>query len=103
MISLSEANEELRSIGIWSSISHGQSTSTTMAMIEILISESITIDRLAARPIVVCKVTSLCHETRNDSVEDRLFEVHWSSMTANAFFSSTENSKILRCLGSISK
>ena len=52
----------LRAIRIRTSIRHRQETRTSMAQLEILILESITIDRMTACSITSSEITSLDHK-----------------------------------------
>ena len=121
-LGLGRAEEELRSIGVGASISHGQNTwiknealaqkyiyitRSSVFQAEVFILELVSIDGLATSSIASSEVASLqfsitthvqldhnhlAHEVGDDPVESRAFET-------KAFLSSAESAEILRGLG----
>merc|ERR1711931_412144 len=63
------AEEELRTIGVLATISHGQDAWSCVLVDEVLVLKLGTINGFATRSISLGEVTSLAHETRNHSVE----------------------------------
>ena len=70
-----EAQEELRSICVWSCISHREVSPCCVLFLEVLVVEFCTVDTFTASSIPSCEVSTLCHETLDDSVEVTSFEV----------------------------
>lgn len=66
-------NEELTSIGVRTSIGHGEYARTSMLELEVLIRKTIAIDRHSTGTIVVGEVATLQHELRNHTVKGRTF------------------------------
>lgn len=85
-------DEELRAVGVGTSIGHRQQTGLVMSLVEVLIGESSTVDGLSSSTIKVGEVTTLKHEVGNDSVEDRVG-------IAVALLTSSESSEVLSSLG----
>ena len=67
----SEAEEELRAVGVGAGIGHGEDATAGVPVNEVLISEgaAVVVDGRATSAIVVREVTTLGHEAINDSVE----------------------------------
>ncbi len=53
------ADEELGSVGVWSSVGHGQDTGTGVLQSEVLVSELVAVDGLSTGSVVVGEVTAL--------------------------------------------
>jgi len=68
---LDSANEKLGAISILASVSHGEDTGTSVGELEVLICETVTIDRLATSAVVVGEVTALDHELLDDTMKSR--------------------------------
>jgi hypothetical protein len=62
-------NEELRSISVFASISHGQPSGSVVLQLEVLIVKLVSIDGFAACSITASEVTALDHEVADDTVE----------------------------------
>jgi hypothetical protein len=56
---LGSANEELRAVGVGTSVGHGEDTFTSMLQGEVFVLELVAVDRLSTSAVVVGKVTSL--------------------------------------------
>lgn len=89
---LDSGDEELRTVRVGTSISHGKDTlkmidinnnnkigeggsntyRTGMSQLEVFIFESVTIDRLTTSTIKIGEITTLNHEILNNTVEDRV-------------------------------
>lgn len=59
---LDGGDEELRSVGILTSVGHGQETRTSVAKLEVLVGETVAVDRLATGSVVLGEITTLNHE-----------------------------------------
>ena len=70
-----KAQEELRAIGVWTTICHRQNAALSMHMVKVLIVECISVDGFTTSAILMRKVAALGHEARNHPMEDRPFEV----------------------------
>lgn len=92
------ADEELRSVSVGASVSHGQDTRSSVLMDKVLISELSAVDRLTAGARAVSEITSLEHELRDNSVENRVLEVQGLSALAHSLLSSAESSEVLGSL-----
>ena len=57
---LDSGDEELRSIGVGTSVRHGQEIRSVVLEREVLVIEAGSIDRLSTCAVAVCEVTSLC-------------------------------------------
>lgn len=89
--SLGSADKKLGTVCVWSSICHGQDARTCMLQDEDLILKFLSIDGSAASAIMACKVTTLAHESWNNSVKG-------GTLIAKSFLSSAQSSKVFCCL-----
>lgn len=87
-------NEELRTVGVLTSVSHGEQERFGVLVDEVFISEFFTINGLATSAVVVSEITTLDHEVRDDSVES-------GSCIAEALFTSAESAEVFSSLGNI--
>ena len=69
MRGVSEAEEELGSVGAWASVGHGEDTASSVLVDEVLVSKLATIDGRATGTVASSEIATLGHEPRNDSVE----------------------------------
>jgi hypothetical protein len=112
--SLNGGNEELRSIGVLTSIGHRQETRTSVTKLEVLICETIAIDRLATSSITIGEVTTLDHEILTIHGMNKLLRVaseqklvakylddtvELATLIAIAFLSSSQSTEVLNSLG----
>lgn len=86
------ADEELGSVGVWSSVGHGQDASVSVLQGEVLISKLVAVDGLSTGSVVVGEVTALTHEARDDAVEG-------AALVAEALVAGAEGAEVLRSLG----
>lgn len=71
--------EELAAVRVGASVSHGQDSGSRVLQIEVLVSELLPVNRLAARSVVSRKVPALNHEVGDDPMEDGSLETEsWS-------------------------
>ena len=89
--SLGSADKKLGTVCVWSSICHGQDARTCMLQDEVLILKFLSVDGPAASAIMACKVTTLAHESWNNSVKG-------GTLIAKSFLSSAQSSKVFCCL-----
>ena len=85
---LSGAQEELRSVGVGSSVGHGQSSRSGVLQGEVLILELVSVDGFASGTVSTGEVTSLAHESWDNPVEAR-------SSETESFLSSAQSSEVL--------
>ena len=90
-----EAEEELRTIGTWASISHRKDTTFIVLIDEVFVCEGISVDGLPACAVACSKIATLSHESPNDSVES-------ASCEAETCLTSAELSEVFRGYRSIS-
>ena len=94
-------NEELGSIGVLPSISHGQQAGLSVALDEVLICELISVDALAASSVSSSEIASLAHEVGNDAVEAAAAVVQRSAGLAHAVLTRAQLSEVIRSAGSL--
>jgi hypothetical protein len=66
--SLAGADEELGTVGVGTSVGHGQDTFTSVLQDEVLVGELGAVDGLSTGTVVVGEVTTLAHELGDDTV-----------------------------------
>jgi len=89
---LGGAEEELRAVGVRTSVGHGQNTRTSVLQGKVLVSKLGTIDGLAASAVVVGKVAALAHEVRDNAVEG-------AALVAESLLASAQSTEVLSRLG----
>ena len=94
-----EAEEELRAVGAWASVGHGEDALASVCESEVLVGEFGTVDRLATSSVAGCEVTALSHEAWDDSVEGASLEVQGLAGFANALLTCAQTSEVLRSDG----
>ena len=85
---LGGADEELGSVGVGTSVGHGQDSGGIVLELEVLILELVAVDGLASSSVVVGEVTALAHEVGDDPVED-------TALVAESLLSSAESTEVL--------
>lgn len=91
-------DEELRTISVGTSVSHGQETRTSVLQLEVFISELFTIDAFTSSTVTVSEVTTLNHEAGDNTMEDRTLVVKRLTKLANALFTSTQSTEVFNSL-----
>jgi len=86
------AQEELASVGVRSSIGHGQNTWPLVLQLEVFISKLVAINRLSSGAVVVGEIASLAHELGDDAMEAGALE-------SEALLTGAESAEILGGLG----
>merc|ERR1719188_993448 len=71
---LYSAEEELRAIGVWAGVGHGEDARARVLQGEVLVRELLSIDGLAPGPVVVREISTLAHEVRDHPVEAAALE-----------------------------
>ena len=66
-----------------------------MLVLEVFISEFLSVDALTSSSILACEVSSLSHEAWDDSMEGRPLEVERPSRPALSFLSCAESTEVL--------
>jgi len=89
--SLGCTDEELGAVGVGSGVSHGQDTWSSVGKLEVFILELVSIDRFASSSVVGCKITTLAHKVRDNSMEGR-------SLESKSLLACTKRSEILSSL-----
>ena len=69
-----------------------------MLKLEVLIIKPVAIDGLASVSSTLCKVSSLSHEVRNDSVEMAVLVVKWNATVTDTSFSGRERFEVFDSL-----
>jgi len=85
-------DEELRAVGVRSSVGHGQKERLVVGELEVLVGELLTVDGLATGAVAAGEVTTLKHEVGDDTVE-------LGARVAEALLASAESAEVLDGLG----
>jgi len=85
-------DEELRAVGVGTSVGHGEQARLVVLQLEVLIGELLAVDGLATSAVTTGEVTTLEHELRDDAVEGR-------ALVAKALLASAESTEVLSGLG----
>ena len=101
MRSRNEAEEELRSVGVGTSVGHGEDTGTVVLVNEVLIVELSSVDRFTSGTVSNSEISTLCHEAGDDSVPDAALVVEGLSRFTDSLLSSAESSEVLSGLGGV--
>ena len=83
-----ESHEELRSVRVRSRIGHRQNARALMLVLEVLIWELSSVDRLTACAVSASEVTTLGHEPWDNSMEGAPFEVKRLSTASDTVLAS---------------
>ena len=93
-----EAEEELRAVGVGAGVRHGEDTSASVSVCEVLIAKLSAIDGLTTSAITSGEVATLGHEAWDDAVELAALEVQVLSLSAHASLSSAKAAEVLSSL-----
>ena len=64
-------HEELRTVGVGSSVGHGEEEGAIVLKLKVLVVELVSVDGDSSSSVVVGEVTSLEHKVGDDTMEDR--------------------------------
>jgi hypothetical protein len=84
-------DEELRAVGVGTSVGHGEETGASVLQGEVLIGELLAVDGLATSAVATGEVTTLEHELGDDAVER-------GSLVAEALLAGAESAEVLGSL-----
>eukprot|EP01084_Bolivina_argentea_P240318 403776_1 len=93
------AQEELRPVGVGSSVGHGQNTRAGVAQSEVLITELLAIDGLTTGAVATGEVTALAHELSDDPVESGSLEVQGLPAGASALLAGAQSPEVVSSPG----
>ena len=93
--SVDEAEEELGAVSAWASVGHGEDTSSSVLVDEVLVSEVWSVDRLATSAVSSGEVATLSHEASDDTMEGAALEVKVLSGLSFACLSGAELAEVL--------
>jgi len=102
--SVGSANEELGSVGVGTSIRHGQSAGSEVAAClagEGLVGELLSVDGLATTAIATSEVSALAHEAGDHTVEGGALVVQGLARLAGASLSGAQRAEVLGGLGGV--
>ena len=97
----SEAHEELRAVGVGTSVGHGEDASASVSVGEVLVLELATEDGLATAAIASGEIATLGHEAGDNTMELAALEVEVLALGAHALFASAEALEVLSGLGGV--
>lgn len=95
LLTLGSADQNLGSISVWSCIFHGQDVRSCMFQDGVLIVIFLPVDGLATSAIMACDVTTLPHESWNNSAKG-------GTLISKPFLSSAQSTKVFYCLWNLS-
>jgi len=90
--SLSCAQKELGPVGVGAGVSHGKDTGTGVLQTKVFVLKLVTVDGLSSSSVVVGKVSTLAHESRDDSVEG-------GSLVSETLLTSAQSPEVFSSLG----
>ena len=97
------SDEELRSVCVWTCVSHRQQPRLIMLVLEVFIFKLLPINWFSTSPIEMSEVTSLQHELRYHTVKYRALVVELLARFCSAFLTCAEAPEIFCCLRNIIK
>ena len=69
-----------------------------MLQLEVLVSELLAVNAFATRTVTVCEITTLNHETGDDTMEDGALVMKRLAGLANTLLTGTQSTEILNSL-----
>ena len=90
-----EAEEELGSVGVGASVSHGEDAGSGVLFLEVLVSEFVSVDGLTTSAVSGSEIAALAHEARDDSVESAALVKKRLARLSFALFASAESTEVL--------
>merc|ERR1712137_101621 len=93
--SLHSGDEELRSVGVGSSVGHREKVFLSVLQSKVLVVELGSIDGLATSSIATSEIASLAHELRDDAVEGRALVMKFLAEGAGALLTRAERAEVL--------
>mmetsp|Transcript_11518 Transcript_11518/g.29170 ORF Transcript_11518/g.29170 Transcript_11518/m.29170 type:complete len:241 (+) Transcript_11518:18-740(+) len=94
-------DEELRPVGVGSGVGHAQRAGPGVLAAEVLVLESLAVDRLAAGAVAVREVAALDHELGDDSVEGRPLEVEGLALAPLPLLTRAQRAEVLHGAGDL--
>merc|ERR1712121_511606 len=86
--SITNTQKTYRTVGVGSSVSHGQDSGSGVLQLEVLVLELVTIDRLSSSTVSGSEVSTLAHEVGDDPVEAGALE-------SESFLTSAQSTEVL--------
>ena len=90
-----KGDEELGSVGVGASVSHGEDAGSGVLFLEVLVSEFVSVDGLTTSAVSGSEIAALAHEARDDSVESAALVVKILARLSLALFASAESTEVL--------
>ena len=91
-----ESQEELATVRVGASVGHREHTLVLVTVPEVFVRELSAIDALTASAVAVSEVTTLSHESFDNSMEGRALEVKGLSLSAHTLLAGAESSEVFR-------
>ena len=96
-----EGDEELRAVGVGTSVGHGEEVGDGVLSLEVLIRELSAVDGFSTSAVLGGEVTTLSHEVSDDSVEGAALVAEGLAHLANTLLTGAESAEVLSSQGSV--